>query len=119
VRLVAARVEDAAGRWLLFRRGDDEELLPGLWEPPTLAGERPDAALFAARYGGAWSFAPAPELELRHTITNRRIELGLWRAEWRPEAIAETGAARWLEPGEREGVALTGVARKLLAAAPA
>jgi len=119
VRLVAARVEDAGGRWLLFRRGDDEELLPGLWEPPIVPGERPEAALFAARYGGAWSFAAAPELELRHTITDRRIELTLWRAEWSPQGIAEPGAARWLEPGGGEGVALTGVARKLLASAPA
>ncbi len=110
----AARVV-AGERWLFVRRGADEPILPGLWELPTVAGEGPDPALFAARFGGEWSFG-AELARVRHAVTFRAITLRLFAADWRGGGgVAESAEARWLTFGEAESLALAGATRKLLA----
>jgi A/G-specific adenine glycosylase len=111
----SAIVRDRHGRLLLVRRPEDAEILPGLWEPPTLTGARPEPAEFAARFGGEWRFAAEPLARLRHTVTFRRIALGAWAADWLAGEIAEGDDRRWSEPAAALGLPLTGAARKLLA----
>jgi A/G-specific adenine glycosylase len=110
----AARVVDGE-RWLFVRRGEDEAILPGLWELPTVAGEGPDPARFAARFGGEWSFG-GELARVQHAVTFRAITLRLFAAEWRGgDGLRESSEARWLTPGAAGTLALAGATRKLLA----
>jgi A/G-specific adenine glycosylase len=116
LRQTAALVTDGQGRLLLGRRGAGEQVLPGLWELPTVAtrGPRRAAAALAACYGGEWRLA-APLGRLRHSVTYRVLDIELRVADWRPEAVAERGHLAWLARAERGALALTGATRKLLA----
>jgi A/G-specific adenine glycosylase len=116
VRQCAAVVRGAAGV-LLVRRGEAEPLLSGLWELPTVEARGPRAAEVALgeRFGGHWRL-DAVVARLRHTVTFRALEIEARRAEWRPGAVAEAGAAAgWFPPADAAALALTGVTRKLLA----
>lgn len=89
VHRVVAVAESEEGL-LLYRRADDEKLMAGLWELPTVEldeGETatiPSIASVAARlgerYGGLWSLG-AEIGRARHGITHRSITLRIHRAE--------------------------------------
>lgn len=136
VRVVALveRPVDRAGpasegaRRLLFRRGDDEELLAGFWELPwtgvagagdDAGGETPEAAAvaLARRYGGRWRVGERLAT-VRHGITTRAFELWVHRA--RVEAgggLAECGPeARWASDAEVAGLPTSSMVGKILAA---
>ncbi len=107
------------GRLLLVRRPPTEQLLAGLWELPWVAAGEPAEAerALAARYGGRWRLA-APLATLRHAITNRRLEVELWRAELRAAGgVAESAEAGWFGDTALSEMPLAGLARKALAAA--
>ncbi len=71
----------------------------------------------AERYGGRWRLA-APLATLRHAISNRRLEVELWRAELGAAGVvAESAEAGWFEEGGLDELPLAGLARKALAAA--
>jgi A/G-specific adenine glycosylase len=116
VHHAAAVVRGPDGRVLLVRRGLAEEVLPGLWELPTV--EATDVAqaerALEARYGGRWQLGERAA-KLRHGITFRSIELDAYRADWVPAEIAETTEAAWIDPARGADLALTGATRKLLA----
>lgn len=119
VRQTAALVRDGAGRCLVVQRGEAEAVLAGLWELPTVDAVGPEAASqFAHRFGGRWR-VDAPTARVRHTITFRRLEVELCPADWTTDGVGEApsgSAARWLGHGDALP-ALTGLTRKLLAAA--
>lgn len=113
----AAIVALGDGRLLFARRPRDEEILPGLWELPTLPGAEPEPEAFAARFGGVWTFADGEPLRVRHTVTFRRIALAAYRARRLADELAEPGdeeTLRWAAPAEARAFALTGATRKLL-----
>ena len=110
---IAAAAVELDGRLLLVKRGAGEELLAGLWELPSVEGERPEAARFAARYGGEWRFG-AERARARHTITFRALAITAWSAAWSPAELGEPGAAGFFSPDEAHLLALTGAMRKLI-----
>ena len=82
VTKVVAVVQGPCGSVLLFRRGDDEELMAGLWElpqveapgksePRTIGGV---GAALSERYGGTWKLGPEV-CRVTHGITHRSITL--------------------------------------------
>ena len=125
---VVAGVEEEDGRRLLFRRGADEELMPGLWELPWtgeggdgtgLGGPARDgaAALLARRYGGRWRLGE-PLGTVRHGITHRDFELEVrpGRVEGGCEVAEGPGgrAAAWFGPGEIAGLPTSSMVGKVL-----
>lgn len=128
VRLVALAADDR-GRYLFFRRGDDEELLAGIWELPwtkidTAPGGKPSpgaletaAEALGERYGGVWSLGEHLG-GARHGITHRAIELEVVAAEvMSAGGVAEGPEAGWLAPRDLDGVAVSSMVAKILAAA--
>lgn len=123
VAQLVALVEDQ-GRLLLFRRSASAGQLASLWEFPAveLSPERTFVAELAERFGGAWAVGERL-FELRHAITDRSFTIAVHRAELHlpPGELAESRAgaeAGWWSRAELAGMALTGVARKVLARAP-
>lgn len=131
---VVALVESAADgggapRRLLFRRGDDEELLAGFWELPWTGvegsvadgggAESPDAAgaALARRYGGRWRIGERLAT-VRHGITTRAFELRVHRAEVAGGgALADGGAeARWASDDEVAALPTSSMVEKILTA---
>jgi A/G-specific adenine glycosylase len=117
VAQVAAVVE-RDGRLLLFRRGELERQMAGLWELPLVDASRADVAArrLARRFGGAWTLG-APVARTGHTITRRRFEIVARSAEHALEGVElrEGPEAGWFARPRAAELALTGVARKLLA----
>jgi A/G-specific adenine glycosylase len=118
VQQLVAFVE-ADDRLLLFRRSSEAGQLASMWEFPAieLGGANPPEVEFAVRFGGSWRLAERL-LELRHAITTRSYAIEVRRAEF--AAAADTLAERaaesgWWRRSELAGLALTGVAKKLLA----
>lgn len=116
VRLVAALTAGGEG-WLLVRRPVAAAQLAGLWEFPVVeAATRPRAErLLGERWGGEWRLGEVVA-RLDHAITRRRYALVARRAAWSsPGVVAEGPEAGWFSPAAARELALTGVARKLLA----
>lgn len=113
---VVAVVERGA-EWLLFRRAEEDRELGGLWELPRVEGRRRDVAArrLAARYGGEWRLGEL-RAEVRHAITDRAFEIAAFDASYAAPTgeVREGPEARWVEPAAAAGLALTGVARKLI-----
>jgi len=112
----AAWVEDGSGRRLFARRPDDDAVLPGMWELPTVEAPSRAAAARALEvaYGGRWRL----EDELaraRHAITRRAISIVVHAATWAPDGAGEAGVLEWRTVEEAAQRALTGATRKLLA----
>jgi len=124
-RVVAVVEED--GRRLLFRRGADEELMPGFWELPWTGegagAEAVDGAgaadLLAGRYGGRWRLGE-PVATVRHGITHRDFELHV-----RPARVEAGGAvaegpegreAGWFGPDEIAALPTSSMVAKVLRA---
>jgi len=111
------------GRRLLFRRGDEEELLAGIWELPTVeagvetGGEGSAEVLeraFAERYGGRWALGAAAA-RVRHAITHRAIEV---EVRWAEVAnLAEDGReereAGWFTAAEVAELATSSLVAKV------
>ncbi len=114
-RHFAALVELADGRLLFVRRAEDEPVMAGLWELPTVvaAGRAAAERALAGRFGGEWRLEPAAA-SVGHRITFRAIEIVLCRARWSAGEVAEGVPARWARRPEAAALALTGATRKLL-----
>lgn len=77
--IAAVELDD---RWLVVRRGDDEDLLPGTWELPWVSesGESESVGTeteaqergLAQRYGGHWTLGNRVA-SVKHSITHRAI----------------------------------------------
>ncbi len=79
---------------LLTQRSADASLMAGMWELPELAPEAVSG--------------DTPLLQVRHSITDTDYRVGVY-------AISQAGkAARWFTPKQRDRLALTGLARKIL-----
>jgi len=129
VRWVVA-VAERDGRRLLFRRGDEEELLAGTWELPWVPrGEgTAQAEGLAMRYGGRWHLGEAVAT-VRHSITHRAIEVEIREARWETDD-AEDGEgaagslaegrpgpeAGWFGPGEIAALATSSLVAKVIGA---
>ncbi len=87
------------GRELLLQRRPDNGLLAGMWELPTLLTDRP-------RKG-------KPLLELRHTITNRRITLRVFECQ-SGTALANrlTNELRWVSKKQMSLLSLPAAHRR-------
>ncbi len=112
---IAAAAVEWSGTILLVRRDAHEELLPGLWELPSVEGAEPMrfAAGFAARYGGDWRFG-AERARVRHAITFRALTITAFAADWTPTELAEREDRGWFTPVAALALPLTGAARKLI-----
>lgn len=110
-------VVESAGRLLLVRRGAQEQVMPGLWELPTVPAGEGAAAALAERFGGAWRLG-APLARLRHGITFRalRVEVVAARLEGGDALAERAGEAGWFGAAAAAALPLTGVTRKALAA---
>jgi len=117
-------VVEHEGRWLLFRRGEGEELLAGFWELPWTGVEGyPDAPaseeaspaeILARRYGGCWRLGERLGL-VRHGITHRAFELEIYRAEVEgARAVAEGPEARWAGENELARLPTSSMVEKVL-----
>ncbi|MGD2115413.1 MAG: A/G-specific adenine glycosylase [Acidobacteriota bacterium] len=135
VRRVVAWVE-REGRRLLFRRGDEEELLAGTWELPWAdlsdggdadaerhlpSGSRASLeASLAARYGGRWRLGD-PVARVRHSITHRQFEVEVCPAEHSAGEggeggeVAEGPEAGWFSDEELAGIPTSSLVSKVLA----
>lgn len=96
---VLALVADDAGRVLLFRRSDEEELLAGTWELPSARAGRRMAAELGETYGGRWELGELAGV-VRHGITFRSLELSVrWaRVSSAAGEVAEGPEAGWFAP---------------------
>jgi A/G-specific adenine glycosylase len=118
-RVVA--VVERRGRRLLFRRGEDEPLLAGLWELPWTgegaeAGDGDAAAALGRRYGGRWRLGERLG-SVRHGITDRSFELEVLRAEVEAgDEVAEGREAGWFSAGEIAALPISSMVRKVLGA---
>lgn len=123
LRVVAVVERD--GRWLLFRRGEEEELMPGLWELPWTGeaagnGDRSAAAasLLARRYGGRWRLEERVAT-VRHGITHRAFELEVRRGEVAVAGeVAEGPEAGWFTSEEIGELPTSSMVGKVLRATP-
>jgi A/G-specific adenine glycosylase len=103
---LAVRVSNTAGadgrEILLEQRGAEQTVMPGLWELPRLKD------------------GPIPEADLRMTVRHAIMQVNyVVRVRTVPEDKLEnltvkSGARRWAPLGEAAGMALTGLARKVL-----
>ncbi len=102
------------GAWLFEQRPKSAARMAGLWELPTRElGSR--SGLFRAAWEPAGLFAAGREIgRVRHSITRHRIEANV------REGLLAKGRAlpehfRWVETRSAGRIALTGMARKVLA----
>jgi A/G-specific adenine glycosylase len=119
-------------RLLLYRRSGAAGQLAGLWEFPLVerSAETAPETLLASRYPGSWVLG-APIARLRHAITTSTFDIEVRRASFRahddivcePAAGSDGSAgsdpseAGWWDIAAVGELALTGVARKVLARA--
>jgi A/G-specific adenine glycosylase len=98
---VLALVADDAGRVLLFRRSDEEELLAGTWELPSARAGRRAAMELGETYGGRWELGELAGV-VRHGITFRSLELSVrWaRVSSAAGEVAEGPEAGFFAPLE-------------------
>ena len=117
-RQVAAAAAFAThrGRVLLARRGDEESVLPGLWELPGGFVEDADPAGWLAsqllpKIGGGR--VGERLLSWKHAITHRRITVHVHAVELKRRPRSG-GALRWVRPDEAGSLPLTGTTARLL-----
>lgn len=98
---ILALVADDAGRVLLFRRSDEEELLAGTWELPSARAGRRAAGELGESYGGRWELGELAGV-VRHGITSRSLALSVrWaRVSSAEGEVAEGPEAGWFSPLE-------------------
>ena len=115
MRLVTVLAEQR-GRFLLFKRSEESELLAGLWELPVVswgADERVSAEL-ERRYGGSWDLDNSFG-SFRHSVTHRSLEV-----EVRGGRVRDTGAsaegpeAGWFPPEEIDELPTSALVSKAL-----
>jgi A/G-specific adenine glycosylase len=120
VALVTVVVE-SAGRVLLFRRDDGEEVLGGTWELPwSLAGEDAEVCeRLRERYGIAIAVG-ATLGAVKHSITVRRLEVVVRRGALEAGEVAEGVGGRevrWASGEDLRGLPLSSLVSKVLALA--
>ncbi len=100
--------------WLFEQRPKSAARMAGLWELPTRETGSP-SGLFRAAFEPAGLFAAGREIgRVRHSITRHRIEVNV------REGLLSAGRSlpehfRWFETRSAGRIALTGMARKVLA----
>ncbi len=106
------------GAVLLFRRPEDSDLLPGMWELPNVSrGPRleDDESALGRRYGGHWKLSQAAG-ELRHAITYRSIAMIVHEAEIETDStVAEGPEATWASVADRARLPQSSMVDKVLA----
>ncbi|MCB1035405.1 MAG: A/G-specific adenine glycosylase [Acidobacteria bacterium] len=108
-------------RILLFRRGEDSELLAGTWELPWATADgrsvEESEVELAQRYGGLWRLEPQ-EARVRHSITFRNLELDVHRATVKSEGVVADGPeAGWFSREEISSLPTSSQVTKVLAVA--
>jgi A/G-specific adenine glycosylase len=84
------------GRLLMGRRDTRSSRLAALWELPWVEASGEPSTTLATRYGGRWTLGPRRGT-VRHSITNRILEVEVHRGVWSAGAVAESGALSWIE----------------------
>jgi A/G-specific adenine glycosylase len=113
---MAIAVVEHVGRLLFFRRSEDAEIMPGLWELPmveSISAGKDLAARLATAYGGVWETGPVIA-NLRHTITFRDLRLEVRSACW-SETIPKA-ESRFATPAEAKNFATSSIVGKVLGA---
>lgn len=104
-----------AGKELFFRRPDDAPFLPGLWELPNVergALEEIERRLDET-YGGRFRLGEET-CRVRHAITYRRIEIGVYAATWKEAKGGSPRELRWADATERGQLGLSSMFEKAL-----
>jgi A/G-specific adenine glycosylase len=98
------------GRVFLVQRACDLRLMPGMWElPETEPPLPPTKKKRGSRTGKIGCRTGQPSFTLRHSITVTDYAVRVWQMP-APQAIA----GRWVALEKAQGLALTGLARKIL-----
>jgi A/G-specific adenine glycosylase len=87
------------GQVLLVQRATDASLMAGMWELPTLSRECVNG--------------DEPRLLVRHSITDTDYRVSVYSVRWEQLCGAES-RTRWFTTKQCEGLALTGLTRKIL-----
>jgi len=116
VELAVAVVREG-DRVLFFKRSEDNEVMPGLWELPNIPRERSRKSMersFRRRYGGHWHLQPAIH-QVRHSITFRAMVLHVHLAQVGfGNEVAEGPEAAWVADEERPGYGMSSIVEKVL-----
>ena len=109
-------VASLEGAWLLERRPDGG-LMAGMWQFPTVEVSGPE--LFPRDLEGKLGAVLEPQgdlFTLSHGITKHRIKVRVRAAVCSREAgeAGEGSELGWFSPADAEGLALTGMAKKVL-----
>jgi len=103
---------------LLFRRSQDSDVLPGMWELPNVprcASRNHIEAALGRRYGGCWTLSEAAS-RLRHAITYRSIVMHVHEAVFEAgESVAEGPEAVWADAAGRARLATSSMVEKAVA----
>ena len=128
VQVAVVVVQRQDGRALLFRRPENSELLPGIWELPNVTLETnpdpknapDDLALISERlgeiYGGRWQLEPAKH-SVKHSITHRSMTFHIHsgRLYSDPATIRQRSReAAWITAEQRPQFALSSAVQKVL-----
>lgn len=105
----------ASRRALLLMRRPSRGLLGGLWEVPSVAGNRPAALVAALRERTGLRTRPAEKLgQVRHVFTHRALTLHVVRLEQPSGRLRRGSDARWCSPGEIRELPLSALMKKTL-----
>ena len=117
---LAVAVASEGDRVLLFRRPQESDLLPGMWELPNVPQARQLSAIerrLTQRFGGRWRLDPSIG-KVHHSITFRALTLHVHAARFTPdELIREAPEAAWVSPIERIRFPVSSMVEKILRAA--
>ena len=107
-------VRDEEGRELLWKRSEDEEVLPGTWELPWVAVEDLKVAPqeLNRKYGGIWVLGRKVGV-VRHAVTYRRLTVSVVSGrvcDW--EATGDI--VEWFREGERDRLPKSSLVEKVL-----
>lgn len=109
---------------LLVRRGDDEAVLPGLWEPPGVlfweGAGRPDARALESAVESSHGVTLRVRdriAEVAHSITTRRLTAGVFAGDAVPPLPRDASRVRWVAPEDLGALPLSSLAKKVLRAA--
>ncbi len=117
VEAISGLLERGGGRprALLLLRRPSKGLLGGLWEIPSVAGDRPQALVASLRERTGLRARAEGELgRVRHIFSHRALTLRVVRLS-RPSGRLRPGSdARWCSPSELQGLPLSALMKKTL-----
>jgi A/G-specific adenine glycosylase len=114
---LAVAVARKGERVLFFRRSEDSNIMPGLWELPNIPLARSRESMersLSERYGNRWTLRPSVH-RVRHSITFRAITLHVHPAQVEvTEGAAEGIEVAWIADTDRPRYGMSSIVEKVL-----